>query len=53
LRFALLQILFADDLGFSDVGFNGHPTVRTPNLDKAAFEGMRLTNLYSAAPVCS
>ena len=36
-------ILFADDMGYGDVSFNGHPTIYTPNLDKLAYEGMRFT----------
>lgn len=46
-------ILLADDLGYGDLGCFGHPTVRTPNLDKMAAEGMKFTNFYSAAPVCT
>ena len=40
-------ILFADDLGYGDLGFNGHPTISTPNLDHYAHEGKRLTQWYS------
>ncbi len=50
-------IIFADDLGYADIGsFNadaralGH---RTPNLDRMAAEGMRLTSFYVAQAVCS
>lgn len=46
-------ILFADDLGYGDLGCYGHPTIRTPNLDRMADEGMRLTQFYCAAPVCT
>jgi arylsulfatase A len=46
-------ILFADDLGYGDLGCYGHPTIRTPHLDRMAGEGMRLTQFYSAAPVCT
>jgi len=46
-------ILFADDLGYGDLGCYGHPTIRTPNLDRMAVEGMRFTQFYSAAPVCT
>jgi arylsulfatase A-like enzyme len=46
-------ILFADDLGYGDLGCYGHPTIRTPNLDRMAQEGMRFTDFYSAAPVCT
>jgi len=46
-------ILFADDLGYGDLGCYGHPTIRTPNLDRMAAEGMRFTQFYSAACVCT
>jgi arylsulfatase A len=48
-----IVILFADDLGYGDLGCYGHPTIRTPNLDRMAAEGMRFTDFYSAAPVCT
>lgn len=46
-------ILFADDLGYGDLQCYGHPTIRTPNLDKMAKEGLRLTSFYVASSVCS
>lgn len=46
-------IIFADDLGYGDLGCYGHPTIKTPNLDRMAQEGMRLTQFYAAASVCS
>lgn len=46
-------ILFADDLGYGDLGCYGHPSIRTPHLDRMAAEGLRFTNFYSAAPVCT
>lgn len=46
-------ILFADDMGYGDAGCYGHPTIRTPNLDRMAQEGMRFTNFYSASPACT
>ena len=36
-------MLFVDDLGYGDVGFNGHPTTKTPNIDKLAFNGKILS----------
>jgi arylsulfatase A len=48
-----LVILFADDLGWGDLGCYGHPTIRTPCLDRMAAEGMRFTQFYAAAPVCT
>ncbi len=46
-------ILFADDLGYGDLACYGHPTIRTPALDRMAAEGMRFTQFYSAACVCT
>ena len=46
-------ILFCDDLGYGDLGVYGHPTIATPNLDQMAAEGMKFTQFYSAAAVCS
>jgi arylsulfatase A-like enzyme len=46
-------IIFADDLGYGDLGVFGHPSIRTPYLDQMAFEGQKWTNFYVAAPVCT
>jgi len=46
-------VIFADDLGYGDLGCYGHPTIRTPHLDRMAAEGMRFTQFYSAACVCT
>ena len=46
-------ILFADDLGYGDLGCFGHPSIRTPNLDRMAAEGLRFTDFYAAASVCT
>ena len=45
-------VIFADDLGYGDVGCFGS-SIPTPNLDRMAEEGVRLTRFYSASPVCS
>jgi arylsulfatase A len=45
-------VLFVDDLGYADVGPFGATKQKTPNLDRMAAEGMKLTSFY-AAPVCS
>lgn len=42
-----------DDLGWADVGCNGSRFYETPNIDRLAAGGMRFTNAYAAAPVCS
>lgn len=46
-------VIFADDLGYGDLGCYGHPTMNTPNLDRLAAEGLRFTDFYSAAEVCT
>ena len=46
-------IVLADDLGYGDLGCYGHPTIRTPNLDRMAVQGMRFTQFYVAANVCT
>ena len=46
-------IIFADDLGYGDLGSYGHPTIRTPNLDKMADEGMRFTQFYTGSSICT
>jgi arylsulfatase A len=46
-------VVLADDLGYGDLGCYGHPVIQTPNLDRLAARGMRLTDAYAAAPVCS
>ncbi|XP_023664642.1 arylsulfatase A [Paramormyrops kingsleyae] len=46
-------LLFADDLGFGDLGIYGHPSSMTPNLDHLAANGLRFTDFYCTSPVCS
>ncbi len=48
-----IVILLCDDLGYGDLACYGHPTIRTPNLDKLAKQGVQFTEFYSASPVCS
>ena len=45
-------LLFIDDMGYGDIGPFGSTKNRTPNLDRMAPEGMKLTSFY-AAPVCT
>jgi arylsulfatase A-like enzyme len=46
-------IIFADDLGYGDLGCYGSPTIRTPHPDRMAAEGLRFTGFYSASEVCT
>jgi arylsulfatase A len=48
-----ILIVLCDDLGYGDLSCYGHPHIKTPNLDKLATEGIKLTDCYAAAPVCS
>ncbi|MFM9962704.1 MAG: sulfatase [Planctomycetaceae bacterium] len=45
-------LIFADDLGYGDIGPFGNTQVKTPHLDRFAAEGMKFTSFY-ATPVCS
>ena len=47
-----IVLIFIDDMGYGDIGPFGSTKNRTPNLDRMAKEGMKLTSFY-AAPVCS
>jgi len=46
-------IIFTDDQGYQDIGCFGSPDIETPNLDKMADEGIKLTDFYAAQAVCS
>jgi len=46
-------LILADDLGVRDLGCFGSTYYETPNLDRLASQGVRLTNAYSASPLCS
>ncbi len=46
-------LCMADDQGWGDVGYTGHPVLKTPNLDAMAAAGLRFDRFYAAAPVCS
>lgn len=48
-----IVLILADDLGINDLGCYGRTDHRTPNLDRLAAEGLRFTNAYAAAPLCS
>ena len=46
-------ILFADNLGYNDIGVFGGASVKTPNIDRLATEGIKMNNWNSAAHLCS
>lgn len=48
-----IVLVMADDQGWGDMAYNGHPAVKTPNFDALAAEGVRFDNFHAAAPVCS
>ena len=48
-----IVVIMADDLGWMDLRIQGNKALDTPFLDQLAAEGMRFTNGYAAAPVCS
>lgn len=48
-----LLIILIDDLGYGDLASYGHPIVKTPNIDQLAAEGVKFTQYYAPAPLCS
>ncbi|MEO8649624.1 MAG: sulfatase-like hydrolase/transferase [Acidobacteriota bacterium] len=48
-----ILFILADDMGWGDLSCYGRPDYQTPNLDRLASRGIRFTNAYSAAPVCT
>ncbi|TWT68796.1 Arylsulfatase [Crateriforma conspicua] len=46
-------VIFIDDMGFADPSCFGNPAMKTPNIDRLAAEGIRLTNFYVNSPICS
>ena len=45
--------ILADDLGYGDLGCYGQKTIKTPNIDKLAAEGMKFTDHYAGSTVCA
>ncbi len=45
--------IVADDVGYDDLSCYGAPKIKTPNLDKLASQGIRLTSFYAPSPVCT
>jgi len=48
-----ILLIVVDDLGYGDLGCYGAKDLRTPHLDRLASEGVRFTDAYASAPVCS
>lgn len=46
-------LCMADDQGWGDVGYYGHPTIKTPVMDEMSRTGLRFDRFYAAHPVCS
>jgi arylsulfatase A-like enzyme len=53
LRRPNIVLILVDDLGYGDLGCYGAKDIRTPHLDGLARDGVRLTDCYAAAPICS
>ncbi|MCP4782611.1 MAG: sulfatase-like hydrolase/transferase [Fuerstiella sp.] len=48
-----IVFLLADDMGYADLGCFGSRAIQSPNLDRLAAQGVRLTHCYAASPNCS
>ncbi len=48
-----IVFIMADDLGYGDLGCFGQTRIRTPNIDRLAAEGMKLTDFYAGSTVCA
>jgi len=48
-----ILIILADDMAYGDAGCFGNPSIRTPHLDRMCAEGVKFTNFYSTASVCT
>ena len=48
-----LVVIFFDDLGWGDLSSYGNQFIDTPHIDNLAEQGLRMTNFYSASPVCT
>ncbi|MCY4160005.1 MAG: sulfatase-like hydrolase/transferase [Bacteroidetes bacterium] len=52
-EFPNIILIMTDDQGWGDTGYNGHPYLKTPNLDEMASNGLVFSRFYAASPVCS
>ena len=48
-----IVLCMADDQGWGDMAYNGHPVLKTPNFDAMAASALRFDRFYAVAPVCS
>ncbi|NBS33374.1 MAG: hypothetical protein EBS83_11390, partial [Planctomycetia bacterium] len=48
-----IVLVMADDQGWGQTGYYGHPFLKTPNLDEMARRGLRFDRFYAGGPVCS
>ena len=48
-----IVLMFMDDMGYGDLGSYGCATIKAPNMDSLARDGVKFTQMYSAAPICS
>jgi arylsulfatase A-like enzyme len=48
-----IVLVITDDVGYGDIGSYGAPDIKTPNIDSLARDGVRLTDFYANAPLCS
>jgi arylsulfatase A-like enzyme len=48
-----IVLIMADDMGWGETGYRGHPVLKTPHLDSMAASGLRFERFYAGAPVCS
>ena len=46
-------LIMADDLGYYDLSCYGHPSIKTPVIDRLAKEGVRLTSFYAGSTICT
>ena len=52
IKYPNIILIMSDDQGWGDVGYNGHPHLKTPHLDEMASNGAQFNRFYAAAPVC-
>ena len=48
-----IVLVMADDMGWGETGYNGHPLLKPPHLDAMAAAGLRFDRFYAGAPNCS